>query len=87
MRGIDRSRVSVVLLDPSSDARWVTRAALEQGGRFQVVGEAGTGSAGVALAISCRADLVLLDLALPGAAGLETLRRLREEVPGRPWCC
>ena len=79
MRGLDRNRVSVVLLDADSEARWLTRAALEEDGHFQVVAETGTGAAGRALAASCEADLVLVGASLPD--GAETARGLREDVP------
>jgi DNA-binding NarL/FixJ family response regulator len=45
--------------------------------RFEVVGEAGSGEAALALVEKERPDLVLLDLNMPGIDGLETLRRLR----------
>jgi two-component system KDP operon response regulator KdpE len=40
--------------------------------------EAATGQEGLALAASCRPDVVLLDLGLPDLEGLEVIRRLRE---------
>ncbi len=38
---------------------------------------AGTGEAGLALARTCPADLVILDIGMPGIDGLEVLRHLR----------
>ncbi|MFM8986473.1 MAG: response regulator [Planctomycetia bacterium] len=46
--------------------------------------EAGDGPRGLALAETAEVDLVLLDVVLPGADGLEILRRVRESRPTRP---
>ena len=46
-----------------------------------VVGEAGTGPEAMALATTERPDVVLLDLTMPGAGGLEVLRHLRATLP------
>lgn len=46
-----------------------------------VVGQAGSGEAAVGLWQSCRPDVCLLDLSMPGMGGLETLRRLRSLAP------
>jgi len=43
---------------------------------FQVAGEAGTAAEAVRLAGDMRPDIVLLDLSLPDASGLEVLKRL-----------
>jgi chemotaxis response regulator CheB len=40
----------VVVVDDVADIRWLLRAALDADGRFEVVGEAGDGREGVALA-------------------------------------
>ncbi len=45
---------------------------------YEVV-EAHTGEEGVALARSCRPDLVLMDLQLPGIDGTQALQALRQE--------
>ncbi|WP_256855695.1 response regulator [Ornithinimicrobium cryptoxanthini] len=44
---------------------------------FTVVGQAGTGEECLRLAPTLRADLVLLDVNLPGLDGVEVARRLR----------
>jgi DNA-binding response OmpR family regulator len=48
------------------------------------VHQAATGPDGLALAIGCDCDLVLLDLVLPGLDGLSLLRELRNARPALP---
>ena len=42
---------------------------------------AGDGKEGVELALSCRPDLVLMDIQLPGMNGFDALSRIREKLP------
>ncbi|HET9768884.1 MAG TPA: response regulator transcription factor [Thermoanaerobaculia bacterium] len=51
---------------------------------LEVVGEAADGDAVLAAAAAGRGDLIILDLSLPGARGLDLLRRLRAEHPRVP---
>ena len=48
---------------------------------LEVVGEVASGEAAIQALPSLRADVVLLDLRLPGKSGLETLRWLRAHAP------
>jgi two-component system response regulator NreC len=43
---------------------------------MEVVGEAGTGEEGVAMAERLRPDVVVMDLSMPGIGGLEATRRI-----------
>ena len=70
----------VVVVEDHPLTRSALVALLVQNG-FEVVGEAGDGEAAVELTATLRPDLVLLDLSLPGMAGLEALPRLRSASP------
>lgn len=48
--------------------------------RFETIAEAGNGEQALGLVRDLHPDLLLLDLAMPGLSGLETLRRLRSEA-------
>ncbi|MSR22337.1 MAG: sigma-54-dependent Fis family transcriptional regulator [Gemmatimonadetes bacterium] len=58
------------------------RSLLEENG-FVVV-EAGSAEKALTLLEEERPEVVLLDLVLPGASGLESLSRFRKELPGTP---
>ena len=46
-----------------------------------IAGEAGSGEAALSLCESCRPNVCLLDLNMPGLGGIETIRRIRDIVP------
>jgi signal transduction histidine kinase len=73
--------LSVVLIDDTPDIRLLLRMALEAGGRFRVVAEAGDGAAGVGEVARSQPDVVLVDLAMPVLDGLDALPALRRVCP------
>jgi DNA-binding NarL/FixJ family response regulator len=48
----------------------------------EICGEATNASETLQKAIDLRPDMVLLDVRMPGASGLDTARRLRQQIPG-----
>jgi len=73
--------VRVMLVDDHTLVREGVRHVLTGTPGFEVVAEAGDGEAAVRLAPTSRPDLVVLDLSLPGASGLDVTTRLREVLP------
>jgi CheY-like chemotaxis protein len=74
--------IRVLVVDDLEDVRAVVRLALELDGRYQVVGEAADGAAGVDAAASLQPDVVLLDRSMPVLDGLSALPRIRQAAPG-----
>jgi two-component system chemotaxis response regulator CheB len=67
----------VVIADDSSFMRRLLSSALSDTG-FEVVGVAADGYEALALCDAVKPDVLSLDLAMPGASGLDVLRRLRD---------
>src|SRR5438034_1231738 len=72
----------ILIVDDEPNVRLVFRTALETAGH--IVSEAGDGHAALASLRLDGADLLLLDLRMPGLDGMEVLRRLRETGNGVP---
>ncbi len=75
--------IRVVLVDDQTLVRRGLRALLELAGDFAIVGEAEDGVEGAAIVRRERPDVVLLDVRMPKAGGLDLLRDLRQsgELP------
>jgi DNA-binding NarL/FixJ family response regulator len=73
--------VRVLLVDDEPMFLEALQALLETDSRVSVVASADNGVDAVALALSERPDVALVDLALPGTSGFETTRRLIAEAP------
>jgi CheY-like chemotaxis protein len=71
----------IVVVEDNPDAREMLRLQLERDGHE--VHAAATGPSGVELAESIRADVVFVDIGLPGFDGYEVARRIRAEDWGK----
>jgi DNA-binding NarL/FixJ family response regulator len=72
---------TVLIVDDHEGFRERARALLEVEG-FEVVGEAGDGAEGLALAAERRPDVLLLDIQLPDQAGFDVAYKLRSNGGG-----
>jgi len=70
--------IRVVLIDDQTLVRRGVRALLELAGDISIVAEAGDGIEGAAVIRRERPDVVLLDVRMPKASGLDLLRELRD---------
>jgi two-component system, NarL family, response regulator LiaR len=73
--------IRVLIADDHAVVRQGLRTFLELQGDIGVVGDAADGSAAVEAAVDRGADVVLMDLVMPGIGGVEAIRRLRERRP------
>jgi DNA-binding NarL/FixJ family response regulator len=70
-----------LIVDDSELARRGICAILKESPLFEVVGEAGDGTMGIAKVRELVPDLVLMDLRMPGLNGLDATRTIKEEFP------
>jgi DNA-binding response OmpR family regulator len=76
---VENGRAKTILIcEDDQNLRHLVRVILDGGYHFV---EAHNGREALKLALELRPDLVILDLMLPGASGLEVLSDLRKELP------
>ena len=73
--------ITVVIVDDHALVREGTVQLLEQDPGIQVVGQAGTGEAGLGLLQQLRPDVALVDVNLPGMSGLDLARATTARYP------
>jgi two-component system cell cycle response regulator DivK len=69
--------LTILLVEDDEDTRYIMRLELEQRG-YRVI-EAEDGEKGVELAQRESADIILMDLSLPGMDGLEATKQIRSD--------
>lgn len=74
--------IRILLVDDHALLRAGLRALLEAESGFEIVGEAGTGEEGAAMAEQLRPDVVVMDLSMPGMGGLEATRSIVSAAGG-----
>lgn len=72
-------KMNVLIIDDHPLMRRGIKQLVELEDNFTVVGDCGSGSEGVALALKTSPDLIILDLNMKGLSGLDTLNALRAE--------
>jgi len=79
---VDHSHLRLLLVDDHAIVREGMRAVLDEEEDFVVVGECGSGDEALRECAALKPDIVLLDLNMPGLSPVDTIRGLRERVPG-----
>lgn len=74
-------RIKVVLIDDHQVMRKGLRLVLEDREEIEVVAEASTGEEAVDLMNRLSADVVIMDLSLPGISGIEAIKKIKELKP------
>jgi len=75
--------IRILLVDDHLMLRAGLKALLEAERDFRIVGEASTGEEGLEKAKNVRPDVVVMDLSMPGAGGLEATRRITAETTSK----
>ena len=75
------SKMRIVLVDDHEVVRLGLKVLLEQSDHFEVVGEANNAKEAVEIAGEFRPDIVLMDIRLPGASGIEACEDITQLYP------
>ena len=76
--------IKVLIADDHAIVRKGLREILRSEADLQVAGEASDGPAAIDRAMGEPWDMVVLDITMPGASGVEVLKRLKRERPELP---
>ena len=77
----DATKIRVLLVDDHAVVRMGLKVFFDLQDDIEVVGEAGDGSEGVALARRLKPDVILMDLLMPNMDGLTAIGRIKAELP------
>lgn len=73
--------IRILLADDHAVVRRAFRHILAAVPDFEICAEAPNGEAAVALAVSHRPDIAILDIVMPPLSGIEAARQIRERLP------
>ncbi|MCA8204657.1 response regulator transcription factor [Burkholderia sp. AU33545] len=74
--------IRVLIADDHALVREGLRHILQSANGFEVVGEAHDGASTIALMRDTDADVLVLDLSMPGRNGVELIKQVKDEKPG-----
>lgn len=77
---MDRDKIRVLIAEDSAAWRSTLRAMLAASGEVEVVGEAEDGPKAVAMAVTLRPDVMVVDMRLPGLDGAQVAEAVRGQV-------
>ncbi|UCF93114.1 MAG: response regulator transcription factor [Desulfobacterales bacterium] len=72
---------SILIVDDHPLFREGLKAIIRRNSQFEVIGEAGNGQDGLAMAQKLKPDLVMIDLSLPDKSGVQLTREIRDQLP------
>lgn len=75
------AKTKVIFVDDHPVFRKGLRALVADRKKYDVVGEAGSAGEGLALALSTRPDIAVVDLSLPDSSGIDLIRELQRRLP------
>lgn len=74
-------KIKILIADDHAVVREGTRQILEQQKDLEVVAEAVNGEEAIKFAGSCRPDIAIVDISMPGIDGIEATRKIKELYP------
>ena len=75
------NKIRIVLVDDHEVVRLGLKSLLEQGSRFEVVGEASNAKEAIEITGKLRPDIVLIDIRLPGQSGIDACEEITQKYP------
>lgn len=82
IQAVPDAKTRIILVDDHAVVREGVRALIEEDAGFEVVGEFADGASALSAVRALQPDLAVVDLRMPGLSAADTIRGLREAMPG-----